>query len=149
MSPLGTVHSWETNAPSDLTDVPDWDDNSIDYIIFESEILGNSPNTISGEISGVRLWHFLAGMPDFTLGDGRYTQVLESVRRNSRVSRKIPSKLEMLSDIAAHRNPDNPQGVGIACAEVVGFFFLLRVGELGGLRRADASLFIDDDGAHV
>ena len=125
---------------------PDWNDDLIDYITFGATILGNSPNAISAKISGVRFWHLLVGMPDFTLRGGRYTPVLKSVRRNSRVSRKIPVTLGMLYAIALRRNPDYPQGVGIACAAVVGFFFRFRGGEQESLRWMDASLSIDDEG---
>ena len=45
----------------------DWDGHLIDFIMFESKILANAPNTISGEISGIRFWHLLVGIPDFTL----------------------------------------------------------------------------------
>ena len=126
---------------------PDWGDNLIDYIAFESEILANAPNTISGEISGIRFWNLLVGMPDFTLGGGRYNQVLKSVRRNGRVNRKIPAVLEIMWEIESQQRPDNPKSIGVACAALVGFFLLLRVGELEGLRWADVSLSIDKDGS--
>ena len=56
MSPL----IWRTS--------PDRDDRLTDYILFESKIIANVPNAISDEISGIRFWHLLAGMPDFTAG---------------------------------------------------------------------------------
>lgn len=125
---------------------PDWGDNFIYYIMFGAKILGNSPNTISAKISGVRFWRLLVGVPDFTLGGGRYTQVLKSVRRNSRAGRKIPATLDMLSEVALHRNPEDIRGVGIASGAVVGFFFRLRLGELGSLRWMAASLSVDNEG---
>ena len=114
--------------------------------MFEERVLANAPNTISGKISGVRFWHFLVGMPDFTLGGGRYTQVLKCMRRNSRVQRKKPVTLEMLTYVDSLRQPEDHQSIGISCAATVGFFFLLRVSELEKLRWIDVSLFIDQDG---
>ena len=125
---------------------PDWYDILIGYIMFEAKILANSPNTISGKISGIRFLHFLVAMPDFTLGGGRYTQVLKILRRGSKVNRKAPFTLEMLTSIAALQQLDDPKSVGIASAALVGFFFLLRVGKLESLRRMDASLSTDSDG---
>ena len=85
-------------------------------------------------------------MPDFTLGGGRYTQLLNSIRRGSKVNRNAPVTLEMLNSIAALQHIDDPKSAGIACAALVGFFFLLGVGELEGLRWMDASLSADSDG---
>ena len=67
---------------------PDWGASPIDYILFESAVLAISPNAIRGEISGIRFWHFLVGIPDFAVGGrgggGRYVQVPKSIRRDSR-----------------------------------------------------------------
>ena len=128
---------------------PDWDGNRIDYIMFESKVLANAPNTISGEISGIRFRHLLVGMPDFTLGGGRYTHVRKSVRRGSSVNRQISVTLEMLSELASQQLTEGPLSIGVSCASLVGFFFLLRVGGLDGLRWMDVLLSIDQDGAHV
>lgn len=49
---------------------PDWGDNLIDFTLFESKVLSNTPSTIRGEIPSIRFWHLLVGMPDFTLGGG-------------------------------------------------------------------------------
>ena len=118
--------------------------NRIYYVWIKDN--GQFPKYHQCKIPGVRFWRLLVGVPDFTLGGGRYAQVLKSARRNSRASRKIPATLDMLSEVALHRNPETIQGVGIACDAVVGFFILLRVGELESLRRMDASLSIDDEG---
>ena len=125
---------------------PDWGDHLIDFVMLESKIFPNAPNTISGKISGIRRWHLLEGMPDFALCGGRYRQVLKCVRRNSRVNRQGPVALEILADLSSQQHPDDHQSTGIACAAIVGFFYLLRVGELENLRRTDASLSTDQDG---
>ena len=101
---------------------PDWDDSLIDYIMFGPKIIANAPNAISGGISGIRFGHFLVGMADFTLGGGMYTQVLNIIRRDSRVRRKIPVALEMVSHIASQQRLGDPKSIGIACAAMVGFF---------------------------
>ena len=90
-------------APCIWRTIPDWGDNSIDYIMFESKILANAPDTIGGEIAGIMFWHLLVGIPDFALGGALYDQVMKSVRRNSRVDRKIPATLEVLPAIASHQ----------------------------------------------
>ena len=124
---------------------PGWEDALIDFIIFESKISASAPNTISCKISGIRFWRLLVGMPDFTLGGCRYTQVLKCARSNSRVNHKMPDTMEMLTDITSQQCVDMPETIGISCAALVGFFYLLHVGELEGLRWTDV-LFIDTDG---
>ena len=82
---LAAWHQWEQFMKDRLLSPwiwrvgPDWDDRLIDFIMFESKILANAPNIISGEISGIRFWRLLVGIPDFTSGGGRYTQVLKCV----------------------------------------------------------------------
>ena len=100
---------------------PDWGDNLIDYIMFETKVVAPAPNTVSGEISGIRFWHLLVGMPDFTLGGGRYTQLLKSCRRGSRANRIIPVTLEMLPVVTSQQRRGGPTTLGIACAALVGF----------------------------
>ena len=129
---------WRTN--------PDWGDSLIDYIMFESKVLANAPDTISGGISGIRFWHLLVGMPDFTLGGGMCTQVLKSIRRGIRANHKIHAATEMIAYIAQQQCVEDPRTTGIACAALVGFFFLMRVGELECLRWMDVSLSTDSDG---
>ena len=85
-------------------------------------------------------------MPDFTLGGGRYAQVLRGFRRGGRVSRGIPVALEMLQSAVGQNQETEFLTVGVTCAAIMGFFFLLRVGEMGGMHWRDASLFIDEDG---
>ena len=125
---------------------PDWGDNLIDFIMFETRVLAIAANTVSAKISGIRFWHLLVGMPDFTLGGGRYTQVLKGCRRGSRVSRKIPVTLEMLQTALVQDQGSEYLSAGVACAALMGFFFLLRVGEMEGMNWRDVSLFADEDG---
>ena len=62
---------------------PQWGDNLIDFLMFESEIIGNAAPTISGKVSAIRFLHVIVGYPDFALGGGRYRQVLKALKRES------------------------------------------------------------------
>ena len=52
----------------------------------------------------------------------------------------------MIPNLEFQQRPDNPHSIGIACAALVGIFFLLLAGELEGMRWIDASLSIDKGG---
>ena len=73
---LTAWHRWEQfmlgrrKTPLYLAHEPDWGDSLTDYIMFESKILANAPNALSGKISGIRFWRLLVGVPDFTVGGG-------------------------------------------------------------------------------
>ena len=55
---------------------PDWDDHLVDFILFESKVIANSPGAIRGGISSLRFWHLLAGMPDFAWGEAAMSKFL-------------------------------------------------------------------------
>ena len=57
-------------SPRDRRTAHDWNDNAIDYSLFDAKGLANSPSTIRGKIPSVRFRHFLVGVPDFALGGG-------------------------------------------------------------------------------
>ena len=65
---------------------PDWDDALIDFILFETRVMGNTVDVAKGKISGIRFWHLLIGFPDFTVGGGRCLKVLKSARRSRSIS---------------------------------------------------------------
>ena len=96
-------------------------------------MLANPPGTIRGNISSIRFWHLLVGMPDFPLGGWRYVHVLLGLSRNSRANRKMHATLEMMNRTPADQNGENTNSVGVGCADVIGFSCLLRAGGLKGL----------------
>ena len=113
---------WRTN--------PDWGDNLIYYILSESKVLANAPKTISGEVSGVRFWHLLVGMPDFTLGGGRCAQVLQ----------KYPTRQPGESEDSRNTGNDGSDRATSAnggaaynwhCLRRFGRFFLVTGGRVG------------------
>ena len=103
-------------------------------------------NAVNGEISGIGFWHLFFGMPDFAAGGCRYTKVLKGIRRNSRLSRKIPVNIEMIHHITSLQKKEDRHTVGIAGDALVGFFFLHHVGELEHLRWTDVLLSADAEG---
>lgn len=94
-------------------------------------------------------------MPDFKEGGGRYTQALRSFKRQSRVNRKIPASTPMFEYVESlqgdlgtrdgdqHIYPPRPIALCLFCADVIGFFYLLRAGELEALKWGDVELLID------
>ena len=60
-----------------------WDDDLIDFMLFEAKMMGNTAPTISAKISALRFWHLISGYPDFSLGGGRYRFVLKGLRREN------------------------------------------------------------------
>ena len=94
----------------------------------------------------MRFWHILVGNPDFAIGGSRYAQVRKSLSRNSRANRKLPVNLDMMTHIVGNQNDANPQSAGIGRSALVGFFFLLRVGDLEGLSWAGVSISTDFEG---
>ena len=100
---------------------PDWDDVLIDFILFETRVMGNTVDVVKVKIPGIRFWHLLIGFPDFTVG-GRYLQVLKSARRSRSINRKIPASVAMLERLNVVQS-ENPTGlnIGILTAAVIGF----------------------------
>ena len=97
-------------------------------------------------------------MPDFEEGGGIYTQSLRIFKRKGRVNRKTPAPIHMLeqigplqgdlgtSDGTRESNHPPPLQVGLFCAEAIGFFLLLRFGDMGALKRREIALLTDEDG---
>ena len=124
---------------------PDWDDAPIDFILFGDRILGNAANGIRRMISSVRFWHLLVGMPDFTDGGGRRARSLRSFKRQGRTDRKIPVAITTLGMVDSLQSalgarigdrpcaPSRTVAIGVFCESEIGFFYILRVGELSAL----------------
>ena len=109
-----------------------------------------APNTIRGKVSALRFWHILSGLSAFAKEGGRYKEVLKSLMRGTSVNRKIPFGLDLLQwayeqSVVAGGLDSNVQDE-LLCASTLGFYYLLRVGEIEGLRMKDIRLNIDDDG---
>ena len=89
-------HHFTLRAPQKrwITQVdPRWDDTLIDWILFETRILGLQVSTMRSKISGLRYWHLLSGYPDWSKWAGRYRQVLRSVAKKDMVRRNYPFNL--------------------------------------------------------
>ena len=87
----------QDKSPRIVRSDPHWHGNLIDFVMFESEIIGNAAPTICGKVSAIRFWHVIVGYPDFALGGGRYRQVLKALRRDHNVQRKLPVNHDMLT----------------------------------------------------
>ena len=127
---------------------PNWGDDLIDFIMFEFHVMKNTSDTIRVKLSAIKFWHVITGLGDFTKFGGRYLQVLKGMKRQRRVSRKIPFSLDMAEWM--YRNflaPDmaNQMRIELYTATVLGFFFLLRIGELEKLRMSDVQLGRGED----
>ena len=126
---------------------PMWGETLINWIIFETRIMGLQASTVRAKISGLRYWHLLSGYPDWGKWSGRYKQVLNSVAKKDVVLRNYPFNLELMSWIYRDfGHPITEDTLGgdhysskfeLCAAMTIGFFFLLRVSELGNLRMRD------------
>ena len=73
--------------------------------------------------------------------------MIKSARRSHTANRKIPATIPMLERLGfLHRDTPCLVTAGLFCAAVVGFFFLLRIGEMEQLRWNEVSVFYDDEG---
>ena len=104
------------------------------------------------KISAIRFWHIICGLDDFTKFGGRYQQVLKGMKREHKTSRKIPFSVDMIDWLYSHYlsvDLTNVARVELYTATVLGFFFLLRIGESGNLRRSDIVLGKDENNDDV
>ena len=131
---------------------PNWDADLIDFIMFESRLMKNTSDSIRVKVSAIRFWHIVCGLDDFTKFGGRYQQVLKGMRREHKTNRKIPFSVDMIDWIYTHYlavDMANTARAELYAATVIGFFFLLRVGELENLRRSDVTLAKDENNDDV
>ena len=78
---------------------PRWDETLIDWVLFETRILGLQASTMRSKLSGLRYWHLLSGYPDWSKWSGRYKQVLKSVAGKDRIQRNYPFNLELMQRV--------------------------------------------------
>ena len=131
---------------------PKWDEQIINWILFETRVLGLKAGTMRGKISAVRYWHLLAGLPDFSKWCGRCKQILKSIEKESTAQRNYPFNLELIlyakNEIIGRREVDQPaereEGLELYASMTTGFFYLLRVSELEGLRMKDVRIEKED-----
>lgn len=109
-----------------------------------------APNTIRGKVSALRFWHILSGLSDFAKEGVRYKEVQKSLMRSTSVNREIPFGLELLQwaydQSILIGGLDSPVQDELFCASTLGFYYLLRVSEIEGLRMKDVRLSIYEDG---
>ena len=125
---------------------PVWGDGAIDFVTFESQILGIDANTIRFEIPSLWFGRLLVGMPDFTEGGGCCAQVLRGVSCQNRISRKTPATLPIIARLGPLEDGQRRLSGGVRFAALVGFCFLFRVCELAALKRRDAAMRSGRDG---
>ena len=133
---------------------PRWDEQIINWILFGNVVLGLKAGAMCAKISALRYWLLLSGFPDFSKRSGRYKQVLKSVGEDDITMRNYPFNLELtqwVKDEVATRKadgisrPETNHGAEQFAAMAVGFFYLLRVGEIDNLRMKDSG--IETEGA--
>ena len=84
--------------------------------------MGIAAETVSGEVSGPRLWHILVGEggPAFT-ADGRlYQEDQNIIKRESRASREIPVTAGMLTRTPSPQSGNSRAAIGVSHAAVMG-----------------------------
>ena len=114
----------------------------IDFILFGSQMVRNSGGggAIWGKFPAIRFWHLVTGLDDFGKFGGGYEQVMKRLRRHHKTTRKIPFSVEMLTWIFEEylqKGPGIQSRVELYTGAILGFFRLLRIGELQNLRMSD------------
>ena len=121
----------------------------IGFRLSESEVMKNTGGAIAWKVAAIRFWHVISGVGDFSKTGGRYRQVLRGLKRGRETARKSPFSYEMLllsHDVFLKQGLGNPPRIELFSAAILGFFFLLREGELGKLRTSDIRLGKDAQG---
>ena len=119
---------------------PNWAADLIDFIMFEARVVKNASDSIRAKISAIRFWNVISGLDDFTKYGGRCQQVSKWMKRYHNVKRKIPFSLDMLEWIYTdflQNDLSDVFRVELYTSAVLGFFFLLRIGELENLMMSD------------
>ena len=92
----------------------------------------NTSDSIRVKLPAIRFWPVICGLDDFAKFGGIYQQVLKGMRRDRKENREIPFSLDMIEWL--HTNflqvdLANTSRSELYTATVLGFFFLLMVGE--------------------
>ena len=129
------------NHPARLVKThPNWDGDLVDFIMLEARVAKNTSDSTHVKISAIRFRHVISGLDDFTKYGGRYQQVLKGMKRDHMATRKIPFSLDMLEWIYTdflQNDLSDVFRVELYTSAVLGFFFLLRIGELENLMMSD------------
>ena len=161
----GYVSAWKhwfqfTRRPPEsrwITEIgPRWDETVINWILFETRIMGLQASTMGTKISGLRYWHLLSVFPDWGKWSGRYKQVLNNVAEKDVARRNYPFNLELTNWIYSDfgspigldsfgGGTDNSVKFELCAAMTIGFFFLLRVSELENLRMRDIRISTENN----
>ena len=123
---------------------PGWGETLINWILFETRIMGLQASTMRTKIPCLRYWHLLSGFPDWGRWAGRYKQVLNSVAKKDVARRNYLFNLELMSwaysEFGSPIGLDSSEGgsvnmgkLELCAAMTIGFFFLLRVSGLENL----------------
>ena len=118
-----------------------------DFILSESRIGGISEGAIIGGISILLFRRLLVGIPDLAIGGGRYLQVF---KKHQTIWTCVAEDTWVSGDAGAPRIASGRRRVSRVGRNLLrgspGFFFLLRVGAIGNIRRIDVALIIDHQG---
>ena len=69
---------------------PNWDDDLIDFFMFEYHVVKNTSDAIRAKPSAIKFRHGNTGLGDFAKFGGRFLQVLKGRKRDRKANRKNP-----------------------------------------------------------
>ena len=105
---------------------PNWDEDLIDFITFETHVVKNTSATTRVKISAIMFWRIVCEMDGFTKYRGRYQQVSNGLKRGHKAKRKIPFSLDMIEWMYTNYlqgDMTNTSRAELYTATVLGFSF--------------------------
>ena len=127
---------------------PGWDEPLLDFLIWTSKILGKRSSTLKTRFAAIRFMRLINGNVDFTLQAHRAKAMMKGLKKREGVVRKHPFNTDLLrwmqSELVAKSGDRNGSRgsmyMELFAACVLGFFYLLRISELGNLKWEDISI---------
>lgn len=134
-----TFQRWRNKEPWLNPEREGWDEDLLDWIMYENKVMGICASTIQGSISALRNMHLISGKSDFTKSGSRYKRLLTALALRHTPKTKTPFPFELVEELVVYMGHPS-------CSEILRenivvivtmFTFLLRVSELASLRWSD------------
>ena len=136
----------------DVSGGPNWDETFIEFLLFHHKIMQRKAGTLKTKVAAVRYFHVIHGKGDFLIVGARVKALIKGVEKRERPNSKRPFNIELLEKMLAEvemeerKNFEHDQ---LYVAAVIGFFFLLRVSEIGEIRGGDIRLEETSKGGRI
>ena len=134
-----TFQQWRNKGPWLNPEKEGWDEDLLDWILYENKVAGICASTIQGSISALRNMHLISGKADFAKAGSRYKRLPNALHLEHTPKTKTPSPFELVAEITGWlTNPVRRNTLEESVVAIIAMFtFRLRGSEMANLRWND------------